>query len=540
MEEKRRISDKFKEIFVGEDWVDTTKRALWYLFLVAFLGVYTVITDDKYFNITRTRYEFFMFIAVMYSMLFFVLWIVGEVYKKMYHIRTSAITTSTEKWYKRPEFWMEAFMLANIYSCLISVSKRANPDGELSIWEQHPSIAGQDARLMGLLTYMVIGILFLVIASGVKLHTWIFMVFSLSSLYAYVIAIFQHAGNDFMGYRERVSTPKIFISTFGNINIFASFLTMSVPIFICIFIFSKNKIYKAVTAIMTVLGAMCLLASNSDSAFLGVAAAMVMIFIFAFKDGKAYEFVKTILMLAIGVMIQVFVNDAIGYKNNRGGIAEAIQNPVLVVVLVLVILIICVTMKMLITKKKDYFEELDRKKIIKYMLITMTVCLVGIVVLFIVKMYPEFKFERKWGNYRGMIWNICIDIFDKAPMVNKVFGHGNETLRILTVDGYYDEMIKYTKRVYDNAHNELLQYLVTLGLAGTISYLGLVISTFVYIIKNAAKRIVPYICLAAMTGYFVQSLVNLNQPITTPYFFLFMAIGIGYIKESKKTEVQGD
>ncbi len=540
MEEKRSISDKFKDIFVGDDWVDTTKRVLWYLFLVAFLGVYTVITDDKYFNITRTRYEFFMFISIMYCVLFLVLWLVGTAYKKLYRIGTSTVVTSAEKWYKRPEFWMEAFMLANVYSCLISISRRVNPENELSFWEQNPSILGQDARHMGLLTYMVIGILFLVIASGVKLHTWIFMVFAASSLYAYIIAVFQHAGNDFMGYRDRVSTPKIFISTFGNINIFASFLTMSVPIFICIFIFSKNKIYRMVTAIMTILGAMCLLASNSDSAFLGVVAAMVMIFIFAFKDNKTYEFTKSILMLTIGILIQVFVNEAIDYKNNREGVAEAIQNPALVAILVVVALLICIAMRMLIIKHMDFFEGLDRKKIIKYMLIAMAVCLVGMVVVFIIKMYPEFKFERKWGNYRGMIWNICIDIFDNAPMVNKVFGHGNETLRILTVDGYYDEMIKYTKRVYDNAHNELLQYLVTLGLAGTISYLGLVISTFVYIIKNAAKRVVPYVCLAAMTGYFVQSLVNLNQPITTPYFFLFMAIGIGYIKENKKTEVQSD
>ena len=37
-------------------------------------------------------------------------------------------------------------------------------------------------------------------------------------------------------------------------------------------------------------------------------------------------------------------------------------------------------------------------------------------------------------------------------------------------------------------------------------------------------------CLAGAIGYLTQALVNLNQPITTPYYFVILASGIGYIR----------
>ena len=35
---------------------------------------------------------------------------------------------------------------------------------------------------------------------------------------------------------------------------------------------------------------------------------------------------------------------------------------------------------------------------------------------------------------------------------------------------------------------------------------------------------------SAAVSYFTQSLVNLNQPITTPYFYVVLAAGVGYVR----------
>ncbi len=97
-------------------------------------------------------------------------------------------------------------------------------------------------------------------------------------------------------------------------------------------------------------------------------------------------------------------------------------------------------------------------------------------------------------------------------------------------DNYYAEMVKITGKKYDNLHNELLQYLVTTGLFGLITYLGFVGSSFVYIIRRIKGSPIAIACVASGAAYFAQSLVNLNQPITTPYFFVVLAAGVGYVR----------
>ena len=45
--------------------------------------------------------------------------------------------------------------------------------------------------------------------------------------------------------------------------------------------------------------------------------------------------------------------------------------------------------------------------------------------------------------------------------------------------------------------------------------------------KNKKRNVITYISVSVILGYFVQGLINLNQPMTTPLFFVFMAMGVG-------------
>lgn len=100
--------------------------------------------------------------------------------------------------------------------------------------------------------------------------------------------------------------------------------------------------------------------------------------------------------------------------------------------------------------------------------------------------------------------------------------------------GYYDEMISKVGVVYDNAHNEYLQYLITTGVLGAVTYVGLIVSAFVSMIRTAFSSSDHDFCACiavalGIAGYAVQALFNLNQSLTTPYIFLLaaMAAGIG-------------
>ena len=101
---------------------------------------------------------------------------------------------------------------------------------------------------------------------------------------------------------------------------------------------------------------------------------------------------------------------------------------------------------------------------------------------------------------------------------------------------YYDDMLNIVGKLYDNAHNELLQYLITLGICGVVAYLGTFVTSVIYMLKYGKSNYMIYGFLTAVIGYFFQSLINLNQPITTPLYFVIMALGVGYTTYLRKQD----
>ena len=45
-----------------------------------------------------------------------------------------------------------------------------------------------------------------------------------------------------------------------------------------------------------------------------------------------------------------------------------------------------------------------------------------------------------------------MEVYGDAPFVNKLFGYGNESVRVTLKAACYNEMVQVTGKVYDNAH----------------------------------------------------------------------------------------
>lgn len=502
---------------------DIFQRILLYIYLIGIFGVYPVITTNKYFNITITKYSFFIWSSIAYSVLVMLVYLWENIGKTMSEEMTSVCDRGS--FYQRPEFWMEAFLLANVFSFIVSIDKRT-------------SLMGAGVRYMGMVTYIVIAVTFLIIAAAkAPVGEWIFMIFAPAVFYGEIVAVLQHMGIDFMKYREGIS-PKlynIYISTFGNINLYASFLAMCIPVFAVVYIFGNKTIYKITSAIILSVGGNCLMAANSDTGFLGVAAAYCMILLLAVSNKKLINYIISVALVFGGIFLQALLNRfVLDYHNKRGGVAGLLDNLFLTGIIFFSILIIMLTA--IIVKKHlgDRFSKTNTVKISQYMAVLMSLFVGATLLVGRLSGLAAFNIDYKWGTYRGMIWHISAEIFSGASGVHKLFGFGNETLGILARSDYYDVMMENTKKVYDNAHNEPLQYLVTLGLVGLAAYIGLFVCCFAYILKNSEGNMVAYACLGAMTGYFSQALFNVNQPITTPFLFIFMAVGINTVRNCNK------
>jgi O-antigen ligase len=211
--------------------------------------------------------------------------------------------------------------------------------------------------------------------------------------------------------------------------------------------------------------------------------------------------------------------------------------------------------------------------------VSVGVSLAGIVAVVIYAVHNHmgiFSFEDSWGNYRGFVWRRLMEAYSDFSVPQKLFGYGNESVKSIMTDRYYDDMMNAVGVIYDNAHNEYLQYLITTGIFGAVSYVGLLVTTGGALVRaavsgavmnenesmssqSAGKRskekaasrdsrtvrgsktgtglecLLGYAedegsmiaVLLGITGYAVQAFVNLNQSLTTPYIFLLIAMAGG-------------
>ena len=139
-------------------------------------------------------------------------------------------------------------------------------------------------------------------------------------------------------------------------------------------------------------------------------------------------------------------------------------------------------------------------------------------------------FDDDWGTHRGYIWRIAIEIYGKFPFMHKLFGYGPDTFGIITVHGYYDDMISRYNEKFDSAHNEYLQYLVTIGMVGVTAYVGFICTSLVYIIRKAKDCPIVMAVPIAVVCYCAQAFVNISVPIVAPIMFTLIMVGLAAVQ----------
>ncbi len=527
------------------------------VFAVYMLVIYACWMHNKYFDITGTRADVFLegtgFFVIIFAMAYFFEYSLAQYYE----MRLPLIYRDTGL-VLQPAVWMGLFLLANVAAFLMAPDKKA-------AW------TGSEGRRFGLFMVCMLFLMVLALTRGVRLPGWIIYVAALMAILAAVMAVIQHFGVDIFYLRRdiKVKQQQKFISFFGNLNTYASYLAMVIPFFWSLFVFTNKKCRRILAGVTLFVLAAGILPSKSDNIYICLFVTGILLLFLALRKGRILEWTAVICILSAGLyLMAVLTVKYNGSKKHLNGMAEKLENGKLLLLAFLFFAFLFAGLFLLRRMKPAVYEKLSGKGVSLILAAVLAAGFLGVIIILRKSGSDLVKFNDKWGTFRGYIWRRSVSLFKAGSPLQKIFGHGNETVRRLMNDAYYEEMTRITKQTYDNCHNELLQYLVTTGLFGMISYIGFFITSVLFILKKgfaiwhkpageklvktkeekngqadetaAEERSETETAVAAVAlgmaavGYFAQGLVNLNQPITTPYYFFAAALGVGLIRKISK------
>lgn len=555
------------------------------LFLIYMGAAYPLIMHDRYFDITLTKYRAFYIPLCIYAVLMVMAVLVDVLWRdensgKKQHRSAGRVGASAGEVQDHGligrlrrflnshnimvmDIFMAAFVLANVIAFFMSGNKAA-------------AYTGEEGRWCGLQFILLALFLYVCMARYCRIRRYVAVVFLLAGSFVGVVGICQFLGHDFLGLREGLmqSIRSIYISTFGNIDIFASFLCVLVPVAAGAYISASGNesIVIRICAMITVfIGTGAVIISNANLAYAGVGGAMIVAWIWASYRGRIREIADVCLVMACGILaISIMLGQKDGGYSELDGLSCFVSDNRMAWIVSVVVLIVWAVIR------------LASKWTVKFrgkaaLAVSVGVSLAGIVTVVIYAVHNHmgiFSFEDSWGNYRGFVWRRLMEAYSDFSVPQRLFGYGNESVKAIMTDRYYDDMMNTVGVIYDNAHNEYLQYLITTGIFGAVSYVGLLVTTVAALVRtavseaamdenesasgqSAGKRskekktsrdskaardsrtglecLLGYAAdeggmiavLFGITGYAVQAFVNLNQSLTTPYIFLLIAMAGG-------------
>ena len=191
----------------AQDWLST-------IFLLYMGTLYPLIMHDKYFDITLTKYKAFEVALCVYAVL-----MVLAVLLDVFDGKKPFVMFKYRKSYVATDWFMAGFFVANVLAFVMASDKMA-------------AYTGEEGRRCGLQFMILAMLLYVCMGRGLRLRKCVFPAFLCVGSFTCIIAVFQYVGIDFLGIRDGLASSimDIYISTFGNIDIFASFLCVLIPV----------------------------------------------------------------------------------------------------------------------------------------------------------------------------------------------------------------------------------------------------------------------------------------------------------------------
>ena len=506
------------------------------LCILMLMIIFPLIYDDAYANIMDVKYvSYYIPVIMMLGLLLIAAVIMAIMDKKKYEGRYTKKVLSG----LLPKNWKKTLLVSDaavlVFCLAVGISTFHSEYFFESFW-------GNEGRYSGMFLMTLYVAAYLVISRFWKLREWYLEVFLVTGLIMCIFGITDYFRMDILHFRGPYTDPSesdIFTSTIGNINSFTAYVGMVMGFSGAMFITEEKGRRMIWHYICLVISFFAIIMGCSDNAYLSMGALFGLLPFVVFKNR---ECVKRYFIMLASFFTVLFCIDRINQIYGDAVIGlDSLFNVIAGLGILPFVVIFFWVLAVLFWK---YDEACTRKGIhtgnrflYAWGIFAALVLLAVGAVLWDANLggheerYGAARnylvFSRHWGTNRGYIWGASLKLFSEFSWMGKLFGYGPDTFGILTMNEIPFEMIHVTGQFYDSAHNEYIQYLVTIGIVGLCSYLVFLGSVFWYMWRNWKKN--PYIIgtFAAVLCYAFQAAININLPIVAPMMWLLLSIGIG-------------
>lgn len=481
------------------------------VYLVFLMFGLPLIVTDGYFNITETKSVYFYIVS---AALFCATAFFSEKKKKSQANSLSILKSELSVTDKA----MICFIVVMLVSTLISKYPQA--------W------IGVNSRYQGFLTLLVYAAVYFIISRNfTAAQSFLFfsmLSFSLVSL----IGVMHCFDVDILGLYDGIRSDykTLFISTIGNINFYSSYMCLLMPLVVCGFCLSTGKISRTVYSIALICGTFGMMVTSSESFVVGFSAALMIMPLFFYSRLHRYKrYLLSIIIIVFASQVYMVIYRLHGEGNVAlSKLLSIFVNPWVA----LSVLAVCGAAYLIACKAPGLIKIISKvyPVVLVIFVVTIGICFILANTVGIDRFNGVFRITSEWGTYRGKIWRFCAKTYlYEYSIKEKLFGTGLETLYKIT-----ESARLFEGKSLDQAHNEYLQYLMTTGAVGLMSYLGLIGATIYTVIKKLKSSTFAVALLTALISYWMQATVNIAQPFTTPIVYIYIACIAGMARNVEK------
>lgn len=536
------------------------------IYVLFYLCIFPMAMHDKYFDILKFRFRLFWIPTLVFTLVFMIIGLYQLNLVKKPH-RTESVKSASESGHKESAHavaekttWQK---IKGKFTEYRAQGKITNTD----IWftllflemgvstllapYKYEALWGSRGRYQGFVLWTMFYAAYILITRYYRYKNWhllLILIFSLGPCILGIIQFFTFDPFDFFSHTD----PKyryIYASTIGNINTYSAYTAMMLAMSTVTFVLAKNSRTEILSSLIMLIHCFAHVMSISDNTVLSTAALFGVLPFLTWKNTK--QFIKTLFSLTIFILAMI-VSGAIYQTGmmtmNQDGKSLLISigcTSFAKLILAIMIFTIMVLSVACMNKKEHYIDKMPFYLCKIWGILLGLAFAVGIAVLIyanipsnsltIAKLPYSLQkilvFNDNWGTGRGLGWRLGFQYyFGDSTLTQKLFGNGLDTYYIIMMDRYKNIMRSEAYGIFDNAHNEYIEYLMTIGAAGLVVYLLMIVNA---VKAGFRKQESHFIAMTtAVFVYLIQASVNIAVPIITPIFIIFLSISSGKNIES--------